>query len=165
VATGNSEATTVLDGGDAVIRLSADLRQVDEWAPVDWPVRNTTDTDIGSISPAPVGPGLLFQGGKSGRGYLLRAGHLGGVGGEAFAGAVCPPGSYGGTAFAAPFLYVPCTSGLRALRIGPGATFSVAWTGPPTWPPIVAGGAVWAVGTGQGTLYALDPASGAVRRP
>jgi outer membrane protein assembly factor BamB len=163
VATGNSEAATTLDGGDSVLRLSPDLHQVDQWAPADWRLLNAADTDVGSISPAAVGGGLLFQGGKSGRGYLLRAGHLGGVGGAAFAAEVCRGGSYGGTAFAAPYLYVPCVQGLRALRIGPGAAFSVAWTGPPTGSPIVAGGAVWATGSGQTTLLALDPASGAVR--
>jgi outer membrane protein assembly factor BamB len=163
VATGNSEAAVALDGGDSVLRLSPDLHQLDQWAPADWRVLNATDADVGSISPAAVGGGLLFQGGKSGRGHLLRAGHLGGAGGEAFAAEVCPGGSYGGTAFAAPFLYVPCVRGLRALRIGPGATFSVAWTGPATGPPILAGGAVWATASGQTTLVALDPASGAVR--
>jgi outer membrane protein assembly factor BamB len=163
VATGNSESLTTFDGGHAVIRLSPDLHQLDEWAPTDWRVLNATDADIGSISPAPVGPDLLFQGGKSGRGYLLRAGHLGGVGGEAFAAEVCPQGSYGGAAYSAPYLFVPCIRGMRALRIGPGASFSTAWTGPPTGPPIVAGGAVWAVGFGQSTLHALDPATGAER--
>jgi outer membrane protein assembly factor BamB len=163
VATGNSEAVATLDGGDSVLRLSPDLRQLDQWAPADWRVLNTTDTDVGSISPAEVGGGLLFQGGKSGRGSLLRAGHLGGEGGEAFAAEVCPGGSYGGTALAAPSLYVPCVQGLRALRIGPGATFSVTWTGPATGSPILAGGVVWATASGQGVLLALDPASGAER--
>jgi outer membrane protein assembly factor BamB len=163
VATGNSDALTTVDGGNAVIRLSPDLHPVDQWAPADWRTLNATDADVGSISPAPVGAGLLFQGGKSGRGYLLRAGRLGGVGGEAFAAEVCPQGSYGGAAFSAPYLYVPCLVGMRALRIGPGASFSIAWTGPPTGPPIVAGGAVWAVGFGRSTLFALDPASGAER--
>jgi outer membrane protein assembly factor BamB len=164
VSTGNSEAVSTLDGGDSVLRLSPDLHPLDQWAPVDWRVLNTTDADVGSISPAPVGGGLLFQGGKSGRGYLLRSDHLGGAGGEVFAAEVCTGGgAYGGTAFAAPMLYVPCTRGLRALRIGPGASFSVAWTGPATGPPILAGGAVWAIGAGQSTLYALDPATGAER--
>ena len=165
VATGNSEATgSAFDGGNAVIRLSPDLRQLDLWAPVDWAVLNAGDTDVGSISPALAGPGLVFQGGKSGVGYLLHDDHLGGVGGPpAFSALVCPRGSYGGTAFAGSVLYVPCLDGLRALRVGPGATFSVAWSGPATGPPIVAGGAVWAVAFGGSTLVALDPASGAVR--
>ena len=164
VATGNSEARSGgFDGGNAVIRLSPDLRQLDLWAPADWPLLNAGDTDVGSISPALAGPGLVFQGGKSGLGYLLHGDHLGGVGGPAFSALVCPRGSYGGTAFAASILYVPCLDGLRALRIGPGATFSGAWTGPATGPPILAGGAVWAVAFGGSSLYALDPASGAQR--
>jgi outer membrane protein assembly factor BamB len=160
VATGNSESATTFDDGNAVLRLSADLRQLDVWAPADWAALNTTDSDIGSISPAPVGSGLLFQTGKRGIGYLLRAGHLGGVGGQAFAAPVCPGGAYGGTAFSGGLLYVPCRDGLRGVRIGPGTSFSVAWTGPDTGPPILAGGAVWAVGFGQATLHALDPATG-----
>lgn len=159
VATGNSEAVTTPDGGNAVIRLSPDLKPLAEWYPPDWAVLNAGDHDVGSISPSLLGSDLLFQGGKSGQGYLLRAGALT----TAFSAAVCPSGSYGGTAFASSLLDVPCITGLRALRIGPGATFSVAWTGPSTGPPIIAGGAVWAVAFGQSTLYAFDPATGAVR--
>jgi outer membrane protein assembly factor BamB len=163
VATGNSDSHGAFDDGNTVLRLSPDLRPLDVWAPTDWSVLNATDSDVGSISPTPVGSGLVFQTGKSGVGYLLHADHLGGIGGQAFAAVVCPGGAYGGTAFAASVVYLPCRDGLRAVRIGPGASFSVAWTGPATGPPIVAGGAIWAAGSGQSTLHALDPATGADR--
>jgi outer membrane protein assembly factor BamB len=163
VATGNSDSRLTYDDGEAVIRLSPDLRPLDLWAPADWAALNAADLDVGSISPAPVAGGLLFQGGKTGRGYLLRADHLGGIGGEVFSAPVCLRGAFGGTAYAPPLLYVPCRDGLRALRLGPGTTFSPAWTGPATWPPIIAGGAVWGVAAGGSTLYALDPGSGVVR--
>ena len=64
-------------------------------APTDWQALDRSDTDVGSIPPALLqDQGLIFQTGKSGQGYLLRIGSLGGVGGEAFSGSV-PAGMRG----------------------------------------------------------------------
>jgi len=164
VATGNSEASATFDYGDAVVRLSPALKVVDFFADAGWVALNAADVDLGSTSPLPLRDGLVFQIGKAGVGYLLHADHLGGVGGQAFLGPVCAGGAYGGSAYAAPVVYVPCRDGLTAVRVS-GATFTVAWKSSTSnpGPPIVAGGAVWTIALDTGVLQALDPASGALR--
>src|SRR5581483_12215115 len=103
----------------------------------------------------------VFQSGKNGFGYLLNAGKLGQVGGEAFKSQICS-GAFSGTAYQSPMLYVPCTDGLVALRIGSGS-FDVAWhtqtRGTPT-APIVAYGSIWQIEPNAPALLQLDPASG-----
>lgn len=161
VATGNSESTTRFDYGNAVIRLSPDLQVRDWFAAPDWVELNRDDMDIGSVGPQLLGDGLLFQSGKSGRGYLLRIGHLGHVGGQAFSAEV--GGSvFGGTAYAAPFLYVSCANGLVALRVDVRQpSFARAWraAGDSPGAPLVSHGAVWTI-TRDGSLRAFDLRSG-----
>lgn len=161
VSTGNGNSTGSLDFGDAVIRLSPDLRLLDWFAPGNWANLNGGDTDLGSMGPAIVGGDLLFQAGKEGTGYLLRASHLGGIGGQAFAAQICA-GAWGGTAYASPYIYAGCSDGLTALRLGSNATFTVAWRGPRFWaePPVVAGGLVWTVDRDAARLVGLDPRTG-----
>jgi len=143
----------------AVIRLTATLRRAAHWAPTDWRQLSSTDTDVGSIPPALLNGGLVFQSGKNGIGYLLGP-RLGGIGGELFSARVCDS-AFGATAYQAPFVYVPCTNGLTAVRVQ-GQRFGVAWrqTGFSAGPPIVAGGAVWTIDRSGGTLHAYDPATG-----
>ncbi len=164
VATGNSFTTAPpFDFGESVIRLSPMLVRQDFFAPSDWASLNATDTDLGSVGPALLANGLVFQVGKAGVGYLLNAARLSasadGIGGEAFSAQVCNAESFGGTAYNDPFIYVPCTDGLRILRLGAGPSFAVLASGPvfQAGPPIVAGGAVWTLDVVAGTLYALDP--------
>jgi outer membrane protein assembly factor BamB len=162
VATGNGASSTDFDFANAVIRLSSDLKVLDWFAPTDWAALSARDADLGSVGPAPLDGGLVFQIGKTGTGYLLRADHLGNIGGQVFQGAVCN-GAYGGTAYAPPILYVPCRNGLVALRLN-GESFAIAWRGPNfnAGPPVVGGGSVFAVDQGDGTLYALDARDGSV---
>jgi outer membrane protein assembly factor BamB len=164
VATGNSASASAFDYGNAVVRLSPQLRVVDWFADADWALLNRSDTDLGSTSPLPLRNGLVFQAGKAGTGYLLHDGHLGGVGGQVFRAPVCPAGAYGGGAYSPPFVYVACRDGVVALRVS-GSSFSVAWRGPRTdaGPPIVAGGAVWTIDLASSALQALDPGTGHVR--
>jgi outer membrane protein assembly factor BamB len=63
-------------------------------------------------------------------------------------------------------VYVPCSDGMRAVRIDAAGQIQVLWHGPGTarGSPVVGGGAVWVVDYGAGTLFALDPATGAVRQ-
>jgi outer membrane protein assembly factor BamB len=162
VATGNSASTTAFDYGNAVLRLSADLTLTDWFAPADWAALNAGDADLGSTGPALVdGGSLIFQIGKSGQAYLLAEGQLGHLGSPAFATHLCD-GVFGATAYAAPSLYVPCTDGVRAVRVGPGATLTSLWAGPVSnpGPPTVAGGVVWYLDTSAGDLVGLDPLTG-----
>jgi outer membrane protein assembly factor BamB len=166
VATGNGASSTRYDEGSSVLRLAADLRQLDAFAPPDWAELSRADADLGSVSPTLVGHGLVFQVGKAGVGYLLAAAHLGGVGGERFSGQVCQA-AFGATASRPPWVYVSCLDGLVALRVATGRApaFRVAWRSARfnAGPPIVAGGAVWTLDQDSGVLFAFDPATGRER--
>ena len=162
VATGNSTSSSAYDFGNSVIRLSPELKEIGSFAPANWVSLNQGDVDLGSAGPAVLPNGLVFQAGKEGIGYLPRVEDLGGIGGEAFSDRVCEGGVFGGTAAVSPFVYVPCTGGMVALRVVAGPRFEVAWRGAAfqAGPPIVAGGAVWTVDVGIGELYALDAGTG-----
>ena len=165
VTSGNSFSEGGFDYGNAVIKLTPSLLQADWFAPSDWAALNRIDGDLGSMGPLLLGDSVIFQAGKPGIGYLLKTSRLGGIGGQAFSAPVCAGGGgvFGGAAAALPFVYVPCTSGLVALRVESSApSFGVAWRSAnfSAGPPIVAAGAVWSADPGAGVLYALDAASG-----
>jgi outer membrane protein assembly factor BamB len=160
VATGNGDSTSAFDFGNTVIRLTPKLKQTSFWRPTNAAELNSNDTDLGSVGPALLGGGRLFAIGKEGVGVTLSASNLGGIGGQLFQAEVCGGGSFGGTAYQAPLLFVPCTDGLVALRVS-GNSFSTAWRSGSfnAGPPIVAGGAVWSIDTDSGTLTAFAPDS------
>jgi hypothetical protein len=183
VATGNTEVfnsdSEPYDWGNAVVRLTATLAQpLDHWAPKNWANLNRNDVDLGSMTPALLPGGLVFIAGKEGSGYLLRADHLGGIGGELFKDTVCQNGggsggAYGGAAVAGSMVYVPCVDGLAAVRVdATGPSFTVAWRGASgANSPVLAYGLVWTVSadttqhraTWTGTLVGADPHTGAER--
>jgi outer membrane protein assembly factor BamB len=164
VVSGNGASESAFDYSNAVIQLSPDLRSVRSYfAPSNWVALNAGDTDLGSVG-ATVLPslGLVLAIGKEGVAYVLKAGSLGGIGGQVARRAVCS-GSWGGTAWSRSVVFVPCADGLYALSVT-SSSVDVAWHAehPALGSPIVAAGAVWAIEPGSGTLYALDPVSGAV---
>lgn len=164
VATCNAESQGKFDYANADIRLSPNLKQLDYWAPAEWKALSAADADVGSIGPALLAGGLVFQSGKNGAGYLLQADHLGGIGGQRFSAAAHRGGAYGGTAYRPPLLYVPCRSGVVALRVGANS-FEVAWCSNEAGPssPILAYGSLWMINADSAGLLQLDPASGAIR--
>jgi hypothetical protein len=92
VATGNTEGANEWADGEAVFRLSPDLRrseaQTDFFAPKDWRALDQRDADLGGTNPLPLklasGGGtrlLLLALGKDERAYLLDPLNLGGIGG------------------------------------------------------------------------------------
>jgi outer membrane protein assembly factor BamB len=161
LTSGNSSSSGSYDYGNSVVHLSADLKLVDSFAPSDWASLNASDSDLGSTGPVLLPAGRVFQVGKSGIGYLLDAGHLGGVGGQLHSGSVCSTRAFGGVAHDGDTMFVPCSGGIVQVAVT-GDRFGVGWTAPVSspGPPIVAGGAVWAVATDRGDLVALDPSSG-----
>jgi outer membrane protein assembly factor BamB len=160
VATGNGASDTTFDHGNSVIRLSPVLKEEDFFAPTNWADLSSRDTDIGSLAPAIVGPNVLFQIGKEGVGYLLNAGHLGGIGGQTFEAKVCNE-SFGGTAYSSPYVFVPCINGLFVLQVANGNfTTKLAISGFNAASPIVTGGVVWTVDTSSATLYGLSVSTG-----
>jgi hypothetical protein len=159
VATGNGDATSGVDAGNEVLRLSPKLKQTDFYRASNSAQLNQTDTDLGSVGPTLLGGGRAFVIGKEGLGLLLSTTHLGGTGGQLSSQDVCSGGAYGGLAYQPPLIYVPCTDGLFALRVS-GNTFSAAWKqGSSAGPPIVSGGAVWTIDSG-GTLHGYAAGSG-----
>jgi outer membrane protein assembly factor BamB len=93
VATGNTFGASTWSDGEAVIRLSPDLRRSDNtrdfFAPRDWLALDERDADLGGSNPLPFdvegGNGrqaLMLALGKDGRTYLLDRENLGGIGGS-----------------------------------------------------------------------------------
>jgi outer membrane protein assembly factor BamB len=160
VATGNGASDTTFDYGDSVIRLSPALSAEGYFAPTNWAQLNQADKDLGTVGPAIIGANTLFQIGKEGVGYILDAGQLGGVGGQTFSANVCS-GSYGGTAYSGPYLFVPCTNGLVELQISNGS-FTTSWRTASfnAGPPIVTGGMVWTVDISSATLLGYSVSTG-----
>ena len=174
VATGNSAsgntycpASQAYTRTNSVVKVSFDLgaSPLGAWAPLNWYDSNCSDQDVASTAPELVGGHHLFQVGKDGIGHLLDANALGvGPGAGLAAHPVCGTrpgdGAYGGDAYLAPYLFVPCGDGVRRLTIG-SSDFSVDWvaTG------CTKGGLALAIylWCGQsGTLTGLDVASGQV---
>jgi outer membrane protein assembly factor BamB len=158
VATGNGDATSGFDYGNSVIRLSPKLKQTDFYRASNSADLNQRDADLGSVGPTLLGGNRMFVIGKEGLGLILSTTHLGGTGGELFAQNVCSGGAFGGLAYQAPLVYVPCTSGLHALRVN-GNSFGTAWQASSSGPPIVSGGVVWTIDDG-GTLHGYAADSG-----
>ncbi|GLZ51878.1 PQQ-binding-like beta-propeller repeat protein [Actinomycetospora sp. NBRC 106378] len=169
VTTGNGEATSGdWDHSDSVLRLSSSLALVDGFAPVDWAQENSVDADLGSTGPVLLpGTHLAVAAGKGGGVFLVDLSGLGGVGGQKAALQGCE--SYGGGA-AAPVqgggavAYLPCSSGLLQVRVGPDGALAAGWRAPAqvTGSPVVVGSTVWSLQQ-DGALIGLDAATGTQR--
>jgi outer membrane protein assembly factor BamB len=161
VSVGNGASRTTYDGSDSVLELSPTLQLVSFFAPSTWAADNATDADLGSLSPVLVPGGRVFIAGKSGTGYVLNQGSLGGIGGQVSSATVCT--GFGGAAQNGGTIYLPCSGSLREVRVGTDGSLTPGWqSGAAGGPPVIGGGAVWSVNTGTGILVALDPATGAV---
>ena len=172
-ATGNSGCPSQPHQTQSLLRLSPTLQLLDTFTEPDWSRNSCGDLDLGSVTPLVLSGGYAFIVGKQSIGYILRINALGGIGGQAFppgnnlaAGDVCGGGmAFGASAYAAPYIFVPCDNGLVALNFNPsGPSFTKAWNSN-FWatPPIVAAGTVWTTDTNGSGLWGLDPASGSVR--
>lgn len=127
MTTGNGSSASSFDYGNSVLKLSADLSPLSYFAPENWLDLNQSDADLGSVGPALLSNGMIFQLGKEGIGYLLRSANLGGIGGAAFASRVCASisnAAFGGSAYSTPYVYAPCVEGIVALQIAPPFQYS-----------------------------------------
>lgn len=166
VSTGNGSSGTFAYQ-ESVIKLDpTNLNVLDYWAPSNWSYLDQNDIDLGSTMPLMLPGGLVFEIGKQGVGYLLSASGLGGENAApVYSASVCN-GSWGGGIYYSGVIYVACSNGVYALSLDTAArSFSPlsGWTvnGNAVGPPIEAGGLIWSAGYNNGTLYGLDPASGA----
>jgi outer membrane protein assembly factor BamB len=162
VAVGNGEhgQGDTYDYSDSVLQLGVDAQLIDSFSPTMWGSDNEDDLDLGSQGPVLIGTKWVFIAGKSGTGYVLRQGHLGGVGGQVWQAPVCR--GFGGAALDGDVVYVPCDDGIRAVRVDAAGTAHVLWHASPSiaGSPVLGGGRVWALDQEAGVLHALDPATG-----
>ena len=160
VSVGNGASTTTYDGSDSVLELSPTLSLLSYFAPSTWAADNAGDKDLGSLSPVLVPGGWVFIAGKSGTGYVLHQGALGGIGGQVSSGTLCA--AFGGAALSGSTVFLPCSGSLHEVQIGAGGTLTPGWqTSAVGGPPVLGGGAVWSINTFTGRLFALNEATGA----
>jgi polyvinyl alcohol dehydrogenase (cytochrome) len=167
VSTGNGAARPghAYDGSDSVTYLSRTLRRLAYFAPATWAEDNSSDLDLGSTQPVRAANDATFIMGKRGVGYLLSTTHLGGIGGQLASATICK--AFGAAADSGDTVYEPCHSGgMAAISVNAAQKrITVLWRGPAdgNGSPVTGGGAVWvtAYGGSSGTLYELNPATGA----
>ena len=153
------------DDSDSVLELTPALRLEPFFAPTTWASDNRDDCDF-SMEPILLTDGQVMIAGKSKIAYLLDGTHLGGIGGQqALASSVCTDDIDGGSGTVGFTVYLPRLSGIVAVTAGSSPpTVRLAWSsGSGGGPPIVAAGLVWSISQ-SGTLYGLDPNTGAVRQ-
>jgi outer membrane protein assembly factor BamB len=164
-AVGNGAALpgSAYDHSDSILKLSPAVRLQDYFAPTSWATENQADLDLGSQGPALVGSSWIFSAGKSGTAYVLRRSRLGHIGGQVSKRSLCT--SFGAAAVRGSVVFVPCTDGIRAVRIDSTGHMHLLWhaAGNVIGSPVVGGGRVWSLDPGAGALYALDPTTGATR--
>jgi len=112
------------------------------FAPSTWRDDNAQDLDLGSMSPVPVDRKVVIAG-KRGTVYLLAA-DLGGIGGEL--GHIDGCEGFGGAAVSGTTVVMPCSGGVRALRIE-GDTMRWLWH---------RDGIIGSPSIGGGSAYAFD---------
>jgi outer membrane protein assembly factor BamB len=159
VATGNGLPADVPGDANSVVRLDPSLRVIARFTAPDYKSLSQTDRDLGSVSPTIVAGGNVLQVGKEGIGYLLPSNLTATL--RTFH--VCG-GAFGGTAVDGDNVYLSCFDGLYALAVSATGQAAVKWsvTGIRPGPPIVAGGAVWAVDR-DGALLGYAENNGAKR--
>jgi outer membrane protein assembly factor BamB len=168
VGVGNGSVTSAsrpYDYSDSVLELSPALQLEQYFAPSSWPSDNASDFDL-SMAPALLSDGQVVIAGKARIAYLLNGARLGGIGGQkASLGSICRDDVDGGSAQVGSVVYLPCLSGIVAVRAGasPPSLRTVWSSGAGGGPPIVAAGLVWTIGQ-DGTLSGLDPSTGTVRQ-
>jgi len=151
------------DHSDSVLRFSPTLQLQDGFAPRNWAEENNDDTDLGSTGPLLLPNGLVFIAGKSSNGYLLHANSLGGIGGQIATTQVCGAKAMGGGAVVGTDVLVPCEDGIRHVSTGSGSQLIVGWQSSVLkLSPVVGGHTVYGMNL-DGTLYALNLDTGAVR--
>jgi outer membrane protein assembly factor BamB len=151
------------DYSDSVLEFSTSLKLTDHFSPSNWRAENANDADLGSQGATMVGQ-WVFIDGKGGNAYVLRRNHFGGVGGQVSKRALCT--SFGGTAVRPATVYVPCTDGVRAVRIDSSGRMHVLWHAASNinGSPVIGGGHLFALDPNAGRLYELSLTNGRVVR-
>ena len=150
------------DHADSILKLSPTLQLLDAFAPTSWAQENANDVDMASQGPVLLPGNYVFAAGKSGKGYVLHANALGGVGGQVAVQDVCI--SFGGAATVGSTMFLPCTNGVLQLTVDASGQMHQGWqaSGNIVGSPVVGGHTVYSLSNGM--LYALDMNTGQVVR-
>ncbi len=148
------------DHSDSVLKLSPTLRLEDAFAPTTWGPENANDEDLGSQGPVLLPNNFIFAAGKSGKGYVLRANALGGIGGQVDVQDVCA--SFGGAATVGSTTFIPCTDGVHQISVDASGHMHQGWqaSGNITGSPVVGGHTLYSLSNGM--IYALNMDNGQV---
>jgi polyvinyl alcohol dehydrogenase (cytochrome) len=123
------------------------------------------DNDISSVAPSILPGNLLFQIGKQQTGFLVDTTNMTQVQSLHMCNGV---EAFGANAFDGSHLFVPCANHIQEVNVDVGhRAIGLGWVGPnvgAAGSPILAGGSLWSIDRSSGTLYALNPANGAVRK-
>jgi outer membrane protein assembly factor BamB len=161
ISVGNGEITSgQWDHSDSILKLSPTLKLLDGFAPTSWASENEGDLDMGSQGAVLLPGNYIFAAGKSGKGYILRANALGGIGGQIDAQDVCQ--SFGGAATVGSTIFIPCTDGVLQITVDANGKMHQGWqaSGDIVGSPVVGGHTVYSLS--NGTIYALNMDSGQV---
>jgi len=161
VSVGNGEVTQgQWDHSDSILKLSPTLQLEDGFAPTSWGPENADDADMGSQGPVLLPDNFVFAAGKSGKGYVLHANALGGIGGQIDVQDVCD--SYGGAATASSTTFIPCTNGVLQITVDASGHMHRGWQASEdiVGSPVVGGHTLYSVS--KGTIYALNMDTGHV---
>ena len=166
VTSGNGSVTSPgkpYDDSDGALELSSTLRLESYFAPRTWASDNSHDDDLSTV-PAVLSDGQVVVTGKSGNIYLVKANHLGGVGGqEVTISSDCGNDLDGGVAIHGATVYLPCLNGPIAVRVttSPVRLKVVFRSSVGGGPPILVAQRLWTIGS-DGTIYGLNSNTGAV---
>ena len=170
IVTGNAPYNGSTDFGDSLIELTLPgLHRRQAYTPVNQAQLNSSDTDLGSGSPAVLPGGLVLIGGKDGLLRVLDLAALDGrrPGGPARTGGQLQllPDPGRAQLFSTPavwhdLVFVADGSGTAAYRVG-GRRLHMVWqNGTNGTSPIVAGGLLYVYDMDAGGLAVYQPASG-----
>jgi hypothetical protein len=148
------------DHSDSVLKLSPTLQLEDAFAPTSWGPENANDEDLGSQGPVLLPNNFIFAAGKSGKGYVLHANALGGIGGQVDVQDVCA--SFGGAATVGSTTFIPCTDGVHQISVDASGHMHQGWqaSGNITGSPVVGGHTLYSLSNGM--IYALNMDNGQV---
>jgi outer membrane protein assembly factor BamB len=161
VSVGNGAITQgQWDHSDSILKLSPTLHLEDAFAPATWAHENANDQDLGSQGSVLLPNNFVFAAGKSGKGYILHAHALGGVGGQVDVQNVCD--SFGGAATVGSTIFIPCVSGVRQITVNASGQMHQGWQASANivGSPVVGGHTVYSLS--NGTIYALNMNTGQV---
>ena len=161
ISVGNGAITSgQWDHSDSILKLSPTLQLLDAFAPTSWAAENAGDVDLGSQGAVLLPNNFVFIAGKSGKGYILRANGLGGIGGQVDEQDVCV--SFGGAATVGSTIFVPCIDGVRQVSVDANGNMHLGWQAAKGIfaSPIVGGHTVYS--HSNDTLFALNMDTGQV---